>query len=107
MVEAMIICSRSTSWEQNLKGVFHWAESRQSPSRFFFRKWVVLMNIYWRNNQYILAAETVITNAACAAAAFIYIRHRHLRPLFRLLSKTFDLWRQFYVIVNHATRDRD
>ena len=26
----------------------------------------------WRNNQYYLASDTVITNAACAAAAFIH-----------------------------------
>jgi len=32
----------------------------------------------WRNNQHILAVETVITNAACAAAAFMY----RYRPLF-------------------------
>jgi len=29
-----------------LKGVFHSAENRQRPSRFFFGKWAELMNIY-------------------------------------------------------------
>jgi len=43
------------------------------PKPIFFRKWSELMSrvcCAWRNNQYVLAAETVITNAACAAAAF-------------------------------------
>jgi len=88
---------------------FHCAENRQSPSRHLSENgwsvWIFMSRACcaWRNNQYILAAETVITNAACAAAAFIYLSH--LCPLFSLLSKNFDLWRQFYITVNHATRD--
>jgi len=34
-----------TSLITRFKGVFHCAENRQSPSRFFFGKWVELMNI--------------------------------------------------------------
>ena len=42
---------------------FHYAENRHSPSRFFFGKWV----------------QTVITNAACAAATFIYtLNHKNV-----------------------------
>jgi len=33
---------------------------------------------------------------------FVIVMYVHY---IRLLSKTFDLWRQFYIIVNHATRD--
>jgi len=76
---------------------FHCAENRQSPSRFFqegWSLWIFMSRVCyaWRNNQYILAAETVITNVPRAAAAFVY---------------SSDLWRQFYVIVNHATIDLD
>jgi len=67
---------------------FHCAENRQSPSRFF--REVGLAYEYLCRERAVhdvitstlLAAETVITNAACAAAAFVYIRRRHLRPLF-------------------------
>ena len=62
------------------------------------------MTFFYIYNQYMLAAETVITNEACAAAAFIFVIVIYVH-YFRLLSKTFDLWRQFYIIVNHATRD--
>jgi len=35
---------------------------------------------------------------------FVIVIYAHY---FRLLGKAFDLWRQFYVTVNHAIRDRD
>jgi len=72
----------------SVKGVFHCVQNRQSSSRFFwelsgYSLWIFMSRAYcaWRNNQYILAAETVIINAACASAAFD-IRHRHPHPLF-------------------------
>jgi len=62
-----------------VKGLFHCAENRQSgPSRFFREvggadEYLCRARCAWRNNQYILAAETDIANEACAAAAFIYL----------------------------------
>jgi len=53
-------------------------KSAGRPKPISFGKWVELMNIYVARvlciayNQYMLAAETVITNAACAADASIY-----------------------------------
>jgi len=54
----------------------------------------------WRNNQYILAAETVIINAACAAAAFIYSSWSSTSIIFVCYAT-----RSNRVIVSHATRD--
>jgi len=48
------------------------------------------MTFFYIYNQYMLAAETVITNEACAAAAFIFVIVIYVH-YFRLLSKTFDL----------------
>jgi len=90
---------------------FHCAENWLSPSRFFsgsgWSLWIFMLQdcCAWRNNRYILA-ETVITNAACAAAAFIFVIIIYVH-YFHLLSRTFDPWRQFDIIVNRATRDLD
>jgi len=40
------VALRKCLYYHYLKGVFHCAENQQSPSWFFFRKWVELMNIY-------------------------------------------------------------
>ena len=45
----------------------------------------------WRNNQYILAAEIVITNAACAAAVFIYLSSSSMINMSNYWYQQFEL----------------
>ena len=68
--EKFWVKSTKISHRMNMAIRLHCAENRQSQSLFFSGSgWSLCA---WRNNQYILAAETVITNAACATSAFIY-----------------------------------